>query len=181
MGKEFAVRLRSERRGRTRRHGKERPRRSSVVGAACQRYSDRPIWVEGQDELRAAWVDWIRVNDPFDWFVTFTFKEDVFVELAVRLLDRWLARLAQACRDKSGHAAPLTCVCAIEWTTNLRVHLHLVVKAPKLRDHRRTRWCKLWEGLSHVCGMARIHPAASRAAPYLTKYIPGEEFRDRPR
>ena len=160
MAKAFAVRLTSERRGRNRRHGKDRPRRSGIVGLACHRYSDRPICIEGQDELRQAWVDWIRVNDPFDWFVTFTFKEDVSVELAVGLLDRWLARLAQACRDKSGHAASLTCVCAIEWTTNHRVHLHLVVKALSLRDHRRLRWC-MSRRPSRRSPMLLLHSAGS--------------------
>lgn len=171
FGAEPRFRLaKQERGGRARRHGRVRERFSDI-GVACHSFYDRPIWYEAGAKISEAWVKWIRVNDPFNWFVTLTFKNDVSVELAHRLLDRWLARLAQAVRDKSGHQAPLTCVCATEWTTNRRVHLHLVVKAPGLDEHRRKRWSKTWEGLSALCGMARTHPAARRAAPYLTKYI----------
>lgn len=153
-----AIRSSRRARRRQRRHGKKRERIGDL-GQACERFSDRPCWFEIGSAVADAWVEWINVNDPFDWFTTLTFKEDVAVKQSHRLCDRWLARLAQAVRDKSESAALLTSVCATEWT-NQRVHLHLVVKAPGLSGHRRTRWCKSWEGLSHVCGMARIYPAA---------------------
>jgi hypothetical protein len=157
-------------RRRQRRHGKPRER-FSALGQACQRWSDRPVNEALRGALRDAWADWIRLNGPWDWFITLTFKEDVSVEQGLRLLNRWLARLAQASRDKSGHQAVLTCVCAVEWTTNRRVHLHLVARAPGLDEQRRKRWQHTWEETSYVCGMARIHPARRRAVPYLTKYL----------
>jgi|GEM_PF-5793408 len=161
---------RDKKEGRRRRHGKPRER-FSPIGQACERWDDRPMNVGMRVALRDQWAKWIEVNGPWTWFVTLTFKEDVSVGRGNRLLDRWLARLAQACRDKSGHQAVLTCVCAVEWTTNRRVHLHLVAKAPGLDEHRRKRWQHIWEETSYVCGMARIHPARRRAAPYLTKYL----------
>lgn len=117
--------------------------------------------------LAGAWAEWIDLW-PWDWFATFTFKDDVSPDVALRLLDRWLGRLREALTDS---AAPmLQCVVAIEWTCRGRVHLHAVCRAPGLCDVSRKRWRQRWEGLSRVCGMARIHPASGRASGYLSKY-----------
>ena len=145
-------------------------RRSSQRGLAAHGWSDRPTSSEGRG-LSSSWEKLIRLNGPWDWFVTFTFKSDVSIQQAVSKREQWIAKLSQAVRDKSGLRARVTWVCAIEWTHARRVHLHLLLKAPGLDDLSRRRWRTRWECLGSVCGMARIHSACVRAAPYLTKYV----------
>jgi len=120
--------------------------------------------------LRDEWGRWIDSAAAWDWFTTHTFREDVFPDRALRLFDRWLARLAEAIREKSRCSPELQSACAVEWTCRGRVHLHAVVSGRRLSDHRRLRWQHRWEGLDRVCGMARVFPAKGRASAYLAKY-----------
>lgn len=159
--------------------------------SACIRVQ-RDSWI-GWDGSEA-WGRYIDALGPWAWFATFTFKRDVPPDAAVRLYDKWHGRLSEALRT-SGHLhdasrrtrAHVRAVLAIEWTTQGRVHLHAVLRAPGLGDLRRQRWRHRWEGLDSACGMARIHDALSgKASRYLGKYcgkggslVLRGDFRDR--
>lgn len=153
---------------RRRRHGRTRSR--PEVMAACVRHIGDARALSGAAALRAAWGAWIDAAAPWVWFTTHTFREDVSPDRALRLHDRWLARLAEACRQKSRCSPELQSACAVEWTCRGRVHLHAVVSGQGVSDHRRVRWQHRWEGLDRVCGMARVFPARGRASAYLSKY-----------
>jgi hypothetical protein len=154
---------------RRRRHGRERTR-SEPMAAAVRSLDDALAVKITNIELRDAWGRWIDRAAGWDWFTTHTFKEDVFPDRALRFFDRWLARLAEAIRQKSRCSPELQSACAVEWTCRGRVHLHAVVSGRELSDHRRLRWQHRWEGLDRVCGMARVLPAMGRASAYLAKY-----------
>lgn len=124
-----------------------------------------------QDAFAEAWSRWIDGAAAWNWFATLTFKEDVSVERAEKLARRWLARLAEATRQKSQSDPKLQSVTAIEWTCQGRVHIHIVIEAQGLDGHRRLRWQHRWEELDRVCGMARVFPASEAASAYLGKYL----------
>lgn len=157
------------RKRRRRRHGRERSRSESMP-AAIRTIDDSVAVKVTNVELREEWGRWIDRAAAWDWFTTQTFKEDVFPDRALRLFDRWLARMAEAIREKSRCSPELQSACAVEWTCRGRVHLHAVVSGRGLGDHRRVRWEHRWEGLDPVCGMARVLPAKGRASAYLAKY-----------
>lgn len=150
------------------RHGRERSR--SVPMAAGIRYPGDGRLAVTSRELRDAYGAWIDEAADWVWFTTHTFVQDVFPDRAVSLFDRWSARLAEACRQKSGCSPELQSACAIEWTHAQRVHLHSVISARGLSGLRRLRWQHRWEELERCCGMARVLPATGRASAYLAKY-----------
>ena len=150
------------------RHGRERWRAEPM--AACVRYVGDGRLAVPSRELRDAIGEWIDGSVSWDWFTTHTFVQDVFPERALSLFDRWLARLAEAIRQKSCCSPELQSACAIEWTHAKRVHLHSVIAGRGLSDHRRLRWQHRWEDLDRCCGMARVLPAKGRASAYLAKY-----------
>jgi hypothetical protein len=154
---------------RKRRHGRERSR-SEPMAAGIRTLDDSLAVKVTNAELRDQWGRWIDRAAEWDWFTTHTFKDDVFPDRALRLFDRWLARLAEAIREKSRCSPELQSACAVEWTCRGRVHLHAVVSGRRLSDHRRLRWQHGWEDLDRACGMARVFPAKGRASAYLAKY-----------
>jgi hypothetical protein len=157
------------RRGRRkRRHGRERSRSEPM--AACVRYPNDGRLVIPSVQLRNAIGEWIDSSADWAWFATFTFVYDVSPEAALARYDRWLARLAEAIRQKSRCSPELQSACAIEWTHAKRVHLHSVIAGRGLSDHRRLRWQHRWEDQDRCCGMARVLPATGRASAYLAKY-----------
>jgi hypothetical protein len=120
--------------------------------------------------LSRAVAEWIDGAADWDWFTTHTFVYDVSPEAALTRYDRWLARLAEACRQKSRCPPELQAACAIEWTHAKRVHLHSVIAGRGLSRLRMLRWQHRWEDPSTGCGMARVSPAKDRASAYLSKY-----------
>jgi hypothetical protein len=160
---------RANRERRAHRHGK--PRDKSLPMPPCA-YTVRDARVMvSPEEFAQAWSGWIDRAAVWNWFATLTFKEDVSVDLGITLARRWLARMAEAVRQKSPSTPRLKSALAIEWTCNNRVHIHTVIKAPGLDDHRRLRWQHRWEELGRVCGMARVLPAKEAASAYLGKYL----------
>jgi hypothetical protein len=121
-------------------------------------------------ELSESWATWIDHAAAWIWFTTHTFKEDVSPHVALALYDRWLGRLAEACRQESRCPPELQAACAIEWTHAKRVHLHSVIAGRGLGSLRMLRWQHRWEDLARCCGMARVFSAKDRASAYLSKY-----------
>jgi hypothetical protein len=152
---------------RTRRHGRER-QTSEPMRAAIRLPGDAKAL--GYAELSADWARWIDRATEWVWFTTHTFLYDVSPEVALALYDRWLARLAEACRQKSRCPPELQAACAIEWTHARRVHLHSVIAGRGLGRLRMLRWQHRWEDLDRLCGMARVFSAKDRASAYLAKY-----------
>lgn len=140
------------------------------MAAGVRTIADAQFLSVGRAELRGAWGGWIDGAAAWDWFTTHTFVVDVGPDAALARFDRWLARLAEAIRQKSRCSPELQSACAVEWTYRGRVHLHAVVSGRGLSDHRRLRWQHRWEGIDRVCGMARVLPAKGRASAYLAKY-----------
>jgi len=154
-----------------RRHGRPRNTRSCLWSWDTDKTeSDSPA---GKLELRRRWIKLINSNQPWEWFVTLTFKFDVSERQARRLFRRWAARLRQAARDSNGGRDPrFAVVLATERTTRGRVHFHALAKAGGLLESlSRYRWAARWESVGGACGMARINAAQRGACQYLTKYI----------
>ena len=120
--------------------------------------------------LSEGWATWIDHAAEWQWFTTHTFKEDVSPHVALALYDRWLGRLAEACRQESRCPPELQAACAVEWTHARRVHLHSVIAGRGLSRLRMLRWQHRWEDLARCCGMARVFSAKDRASAYLSKY-----------
>jgi hypothetical protein len=122
------------------------------MSASVRSIDDARFVAIGGPELRRGWSRWIDRAAAWDWFTTHTFKEDVSVDQALRLFDRWLARLVEASRQKSRCSPELRCAIAVEWTCRGRVHLHAVISGEGLRALRGSRWRHRWETLGRVCG-----------------------------
>lgn len=134
----------------------------------------RPITWSERDiaKLEKYWATFIKVNGPWELFITLTFTNDVSLRYALRAARVYLARLQQAARTRAEHKVSFGWVMAVEPTTADRWHLHLLVKASgALVTIPRYRWACRWKGAGNNCGIAKVLPAEKRAAPYLCKYV----------
>jgi len=123
-----------------------------------------------RDYIIKTWTAWARKTvRNGGWFATFTFEYDVSEEAAVSMFRRFAKRLAQSLKDKTG-IQMLRWVLALEWTSEGRVHLHVILNSPGLETLPRKRWMKIWERMSRACGWSRIYPATRKAIPYSVKY-----------
>jgi len=123
-------------------------------------------------DLEKDWVRVIKRNGRWDWFVTFTFSDDISEKYAHKLFQRWLGRLKSSLiQRKMGKKAGLRWIVSTEYTHSRLIHLHALLRADGLHCCSRQRWSERWKQLSRVCGRVRIDPARNRAASYLCKYV----------
>lgn len=155
----------------------KRPRGGNHVDPSCPISNFNPAEPSrprgargGGATLRESWVAIIRLNGPWDWFFTLTFKWDLSEGQAVKSFSVWYGRLMDALYQKNGAVTRARLVRVTERTVNNRIHFHGLIGARCLGELSRLRWASRWENARPVNGFARILPAISRAAPYVTKY-----------
>jgi len=109
---------------------------------------------------------------PWEWFVTFTFTEDVHRERAFKLYLLWASKLN---RDIYGarwyKRGGCHWVFSFERQKSGRWHIHALMAGVK--DSRRLTWMDKWVALDRVAGWARIEPVQNQIAvsKYVTKYV----------
>ena len=106
----------------------------------------------------------IKRDDIESWFVTLTFRNELSVEKAHRLLNSWLLSLGQALKQKTG-AGGLNWIVAQEWQKRHVIHFHAIIYGVRLhslnRKFNESRWLEM------AGGFACIYDASPKAAPYL--------------
>lgn len=119
-------------------------------------------------EQCARWLDWAMGLAGDGFFFTNTFRNFVTEYRASHEIFRWLARISQAHRDKTG-AGGTKSFCATEWQQREVIHYHLLVLGAELGALSRKRWEHRWWASGG--GFARGYDAVMKAAPYLAKYM----------
>ena len=140
-----------------------------------------PILREGVERkrsgLESGWVEFISRSD-WQWFATFTFKDETHPETADKSFKYWCRLLDESNGYKSGtkstHIRRCTWVRGLEWQKRGVVHFHaLIGNLPWDIDTRTSRsfWQEAWCTMLKV-GIARIHPVedVGGVAGYISKY-----------
>lgn len=122
-------------------------------------------------EIIARAIDWtMKKGGESALFTTLTFKNEVSINKAEKMHDRWLARVQQGLKDKGGDS--LKSFCAREWQKRGVVHFHTLIVGHGLGSLSRKRIESRWESIGG--GFARCYDAKPKSAPYLAKYTSKE-------
>lgn len=119
-------------------------------------------------EQCARWLDWAFKRSGDAFFFTNTYRTFVSEYKASHMINRWLARLSQSHKDKTGAGGTKSFV-ATEWQQRDVIHYHLLVLGAELGSLSRKRWESRWWASGG--GYARGYDAVMKAAPYLAKYM----------
>lgn len=128
------------------------------------------------DKLHLAWSDFLGTQD-WQWFVTFTFTEEIHPEAADKLYRLWLNKLN---RDLYGQRwrkhYPYGCkwVRALEWQKRGVLHYHALISNVGYAD--REKWASEWQelGKTSKAGFIKIDQYDTEkggAEAYLSKYV----------
>jgi len=126
--------------------------------------------------LHEGWVEFITRHN-WQWFCTFTFREEVHPEKADKLFRLWCALLDESILGRYWHRKNkrymrVQWVRGLEWQKRGVLHYHALLRniAP-YRDGSTDRlfWAEEWNRLA---GIARIYPVddVAGAAGYISKY-----------
>jgi hypothetical protein len=127
--------------------------------------------------LRSAWVELISRHD-WQWFGTFTFREEVHPEKADKLFRLWCAFIDEAHLGSKKWYRPnqrknrLQWVRGLEWQKRGVLHYHALIRnLPAYRDgfDDRQLWAGKWD---YLAGFALLLPVAEigGVAGYIAKY-----------
>lgn len=132
-----------------------------------------------QDCLResyARWIDWGVKVLPGEsvWFVTQTFKREVFQSKALKLSHTWLYRLMQSYEHyKPG--SRIRWIRAMAMQKRGVVHFHLLVCGKDLNLLSRKSWECRWETMDWNNGTCRIYDSDNKkTSGYLAKELSKE-------
>jgi len=133
-----------------------------------------PLTPRPRRPLEAAWVEMISRHE-WQWFGTFTFREEVHPEKADKLFRLWCALLDESHIGKRWRKHPdkrLQWVRGLEWQKRGVLHYHALIRnLPAYRDglEDRQRCAAEWDKLA---GFAYILPVAEigGVAGYISKY-----------
>jgi hypothetical protein len=109
---------------------------------------------------------------PWEWFVTFTFSEDIHPNAAFKKVRVWTSKLAASIYGRHWYKnGGLYWVCAEEYQKQGRIHFHLLLAG--VRETRRLTWMDKWANLDLKTGWARIEAVESNkgTSHYLAKYL----------
>ena len=141
-----------------------------------KQYNYEPLVLYPHELLIYAWERLVAAHNPWKWFFTGTFREDLTEERALLLWRRWLGILCTALQDSSTDRVKprVKYILAVEHTHIGRVHLHAAIDAigtagTQLQAFRRIRWMHSWERIAG--GMSRIYPTRSQLRGYLVKEV----------
>lgn len=122
------------------------------------------------EDLHETWVEFIEKFEPFSWYLTLTFREEVHPEQADRRYRRFVRKINEALYGKRYRekGKGITHIRAQEWQKRGVLHFHaLMTNTWKLR---RLTWMDVW---NEENGFARIERYDSQlgARWYLGKYV----------
>lgn len=128
------------------------------------------------DPLHQAWSEFLS-SQPWQWFVTFTFKEEIHPEAADKLYRVWINKLNRAIygqRWRKKHPFGVKHVRALEWQKRGVLHYHALIANVGLED--RERWALVWQQLGEdsKAGFIKIDQyddSKGGAEAYLSKYV----------
>jgi len=150
-----------------------------AVVAGLEREGVWPLSPRPRRPLESAWVEMIQRHD-WQWFATFTFREEVHPEKADKLFRLWCALLDEmhlgknwSRKNKAPHR--LQWVRGLEWQKRGVLHYHALIRnLPPYRDgleHRQFcagEWDKL-AGFAYILPVAEIGGVAGYISKYCSK------------
>jgi len=131
-------------------------------------------------DLKEAWVEFIKRFEPYEWYVTLTFKEPKHPEAADKAFIRWIRYINECLygrryREREKGVTYFKCM---EYQKRDVIHFHCLIGDPHLHKLKRFDFMKAWEGGCHstnelVNGYARIvkYDVARGAVNYCSKYV----------
>ena len=131
-------------------------------------------------DLKDAWINFIKRYEPFNWYVTLTFREPKHPESADKAFFRWIRRVNECLygrryREKKKGVTWIKC---LEYQKRDVIHFHCLLADPHLYKLKRLDFMKAWEydcyrSKELVNGFARIfkYDATRGAVNYCSKYI----------
>lgn len=108
----------------------------------------------------------------WEWFVNFTFVENVHPEAALKKWRLWVSKLSRHLYGPRWKKKDLvTWTVAIEYQKRGTLHFHAVVAG--VHQANRWDWMEAWTELEANTGWARIYPIKSveRTCRYICKYV----------
>lgn len=129
-----------------------------------------------RDELHQAWAQFLSTQD-WQWFITFTFKEEIHPEAADKLFRVWVNKLNKSIYGKRWRKKPsggVKWVRALEWQKRGVLHYHALMA--NLGYASRAQWAAEWTKLGDdsKAGFIRIDTYSDDlggAEAYLSKYV----------
>lgn len=128
------------------------------------------------DKLHEAWTEFISTQD-YQWFVTFTFKEEIHPEAADKLFRVWINKLNRSLYGQRWRKHPpygVKWVRALEWQKRGVLHYHALIA--NVGYQSRELWAAVWTelGVDSKAGFIKIdqyNEALGGAEAYLSKYV----------
>jgi len=98
-------------------------------------------------DLHQAWINFIRTYEPFQWYVTLTFKEPRHPEACNKAFYRWIRHINQCLygRRYREKQKGVTWIKAIEYQKREVIHFHCLIGSPELYKLKRLEFMKVWE------------------------------------
>lgn len=124
-----------------------------------------------RDELIEGYVELLQ-RYRWDWYGTFTFREEIHPEAATKVFKVWLYSLNRKIFGNRFYKRPqdgVMVALATEYQRRGVIHFHnLIGRVPPEID--RFKWMEYW---NHLAGFARIHPydPSGSIAGYVAKYV----------
>lgn len=164
-------------------------------GIKGQGYSDLLPLPTGNfpKDLQNEWLNFLARFEPYNWYVTLTFKDPVHPEQADRRFRRWIRKLNEYLygRRYRENGQSVTWVRALEYQRRDVIHFHALLAGENLQRAKRIYWMEQWRlNCYHDCskslcdcqakgeklsrnGFARIdrYDPLLGARGYISKYI----------
>lgn len=133
-------------------------------------------FVSKRDQLHHAWAEFLSTQD-WQWFVTFTFKEEIHPEAADKLFRVWINKVNRHIYGQRWRKKPsggVKWVRALEWQKRGVLHYHALMA--NLGYASREQWAAEWMKLGDdsKAGFIRIDQyddTKGGAEAYLSKYV----------
>lgn len=131
-------------------------------------------------DVHQAWMNFIKSFEPFQWYVTLTFKEPRHPEACNKAFYRWIRNINQCLygRRYREKQKGVTWIKAIEYQRREVIHFHCLVGSPELYKLKRLDFMKAWESdckntQEIINGYARIskYDHNRGAINYCSKYV----------
>lgn len=133
-------------------------------------------YIPKRDRLHHSWADFLATQD-WQWFITFTFKEEIHPESADKLFRVWINKLNRDIYGQRWRKKPsggVKWVRALEWQKRGVLHYHALVSNVGFAS--REKWANEWMvlGESGKAGFIKIDQydeSRGGAEAYLSKYV----------
>jgi len=131
-------------------------------------------------DLKEAWINFIKRYEPFNWYVTLTFKEPKHPESADKAFFRWIRHINECIygrryREKKKGVTWIKCM---EYQKRDVIHFHCLIGDPHLYKLKRFNFMNAWKTDCYrskelVNGFATIfkYDATRGAVNYCSKYV----------